>query len=56
MKQFIRVSAVTPKVHIGNVTKNCEEIMNAYKKLASYFPEIHSIPFNFHAIVGSAVQ
>ena len=35
MKQFIRVSAVTPKVHIGNVTKNCEEIMNAYKKVAT---------------------
>lgn len=35
MKQFIRVSAVTPKVHIGNVTKNCEEIMNAYEKVAT---------------------
>lgn len=35
MKQFIRVSAVTPKVHIGNVTKNCEEIRNAYEKAAT---------------------
>lgn len=34
MKQFIRVTTVTPKVHIGNVIKNCEEIKEAYEKAA----------------------
>lgn len=35
MDQLVRVSAVTPKVHIGNVAKNCEEIKEYYKKLAN---------------------
>ena len=31
---LFRVAAVTPRVHIGNVSKNCEEILNAYDGLA----------------------
>ena len=31
---LFRAAAVTPRVHIGNVSKNCEEIMNAYGELA----------------------
>lgn len=31
---LFRAAAVTPRVHIGNVTKNCEEIMKAYGELA----------------------
>ncbi|MBQ2258492.1 MAG: NAD(+) synthase [Lachnospiraceae bacterium] len=31
---LFRVAVVTPRVHIGNVSKNCEEILNAYDGLA----------------------
>lgn len=30
-ENLFRVAAVTPKVHIGNVTKNCEEIKHFYE-------------------------
>lgn len=33
--QLVRVSTVTPQVHIGNVTKNCEEIKTYYQNLAN---------------------
>lgn len=32
MKNLVRVAAVSPRVHIGNVTKNVEEIKEAYKQ------------------------
>lgn len=31
---LFRVAAVTPRVHIGNVAKNCQEIIKAYDTLA----------------------
>lgn len=31
---LFRTAAVVPRVHIGNVTKNCKEIMKAYDSLA----------------------
>ncbi len=34
MKNLIRIAAVSPKVHIGNVTKNCDEIEKVYKENA----------------------
>lgn len=34
LKNLVRVAAATPKVHIGNVGKNCEEIKEIYEKYA----------------------
>lgn len=34
MNHFLRISAITPRVHIGNVTKNCEEIKKIYQEIA----------------------
>lgn len=34
LEQIVRVSTVTPRVHIGNVSKNCEEIKSYYAMLA----------------------
>ena len=34
MKNIVRVAAVSPRVHIGNVKKNCEEIKKVYEKYA----------------------
>lgn len=33
-ENLVRVAAVTPKVHIGNVEKNCSEIKEIYQKYA----------------------
>ncbi len=32
MKHLFRVAAISPRVHIGNVKKNCEEILKFYKE------------------------
>lgn len=32
MENLLRVLTASPRVHIGNVTKNCEEIKNIYEK------------------------
>ena len=32
VKNLFRVAAATPRVHIGNVTKNCEEIEKIYNE------------------------
>ncbi len=34
MKHLVRVAAMSPQVHIGNVTKNCEEIEAIYRAYA----------------------
>lgn len=34
MKHLVRVAAMSPQVHIGNVTKNCEEIEAIYRTYA----------------------
>lgn len=34
LKNLVRVAAATPKVHIGNVEKNCNEIKKIYEKYA----------------------
>lgn len=34
LKNLFRVAAATPRVHIGNVEKNCEEIKTIYKEYA----------------------
>lgn len=35
MKNLVRVVAATPRVHIGNVQKNCKEIAGIYNKYAT---------------------
>lgn len=32
MKHLFRVAAISPRVHVGNVKKNCEEILKFYKE------------------------
>ena len=34
-ENLFRVAAVTPRVHIGNVGKNCEEIKSYYRELGA---------------------
>jgi NAD+ synthase (glutamine-hydrolysing) len=34
LENLFRVAAVTPRVHIGNVAKNCDEIKNIYEEYA----------------------
>lgn len=35
MENLLRVLTASPKVHIGNVTKNCDEIKNIYKEYSN---------------------
>ena len=32
MENLLRVLTASPRVHIGNVTKNCDEIKSIYKE------------------------
>lgn len=34
MENLLRVLTASPRVHIGNVTKNCDEIKSVYKEYA----------------------
>ena len=34
MKHLVRIASVSPRVHLGNVTKNCEEIETVYRTYA----------------------
>lgn len=34
MENLLRVLTASPRVHIGNVTKNCDEIKSIYKEYA----------------------
>jgi len=35
MENLLRVLTASPRVHIGNVTKNCDEIKSIYKEYAA---------------------
>ena len=34
MKHLVRIASVSPRVHLGNVTKNCEELETVYRTYA----------------------
>ena len=34
MENLLRILTASPRVHIGNVTKNCDEIKSIYKEYA----------------------
>ena len=44
MKNFVRVAAVSPKVHLGDVKKNAEEISSIYKRLQGQAVQIALFP------------
>ena len=34
MKHLVRIASVSPRVHLGNVTKNCKELETVYRTYA----------------------
>ena len=33
MKHLVRIASVSPRVHLGNVTKNCKELETVYRTM-----------------------